>query len=149
MTWLNWSSKLHSRLRTIPHLILTHNTQVFCSMNAYFICVIVRVQMWCSCSIACQSNQKIFLSILYVFESVFMLSCFEFCSNCIFHDFHQKLLQRHFHKKLTTKLFLQKWVKAKYEITKFRQKLSLLSRYYFPSKVFPRKVLCFRGIFHE
>ena len=29
MTWLNWSLKLHSSLRTIPHLILTHNTQDF------------------------------------------------------------------------------------------------------------------------
>ena len=149
MTWLNWSLKLHSGLITIPHLIHTHNTQDFCSISAYFICVIVHVQMWYIYSVACRSNLKRFLSILYVFESVFMLSCFEFCSNCIFHDFHQKLLQRHFHKKLTTKLFLQKWVKAKYEITKFRQKLSLLSRYYFPSKVFPEKVLCFRGIFHE
>ena len=27
MTWLNWSLKLHSGLRTILHLILTHNTQ--------------------------------------------------------------------------------------------------------------------------
>ena len=27
MTWLNWSLKLHSSLRTILHLILTHNTQ--------------------------------------------------------------------------------------------------------------------------
>ena len=29
MTWLNWSLNLHSGLRTIPHLILTHNTQDF------------------------------------------------------------------------------------------------------------------------
>ena len=28
MTWLNWPLKLHFGLRTIPHLILTHNTQV-------------------------------------------------------------------------------------------------------------------------
>ena len=71
MTWLNWSLKFHSSLRTIQHLIHTHNTQDFCSMNAYFICVIVHVQMWCVYSIACRSNPKIFLSILYVFESVF------------------------------------------------------------------------------
>ena len=109
----------------------------------------------CTCSnvmyiLSCLSiKSKNIFEYFICFWSVFMLSCFEFCSNCIFHDFHQKLLQRHFHKKLTTKLFLQKWVKAKYEITKFRQKLSLLSRYYFPSKVFPEKVLCFRGIFHE
>ena len=34
MTWLNWSLKFHSGLRTIPHLILTHNTQDFNSINA-------------------------------------------------------------------------------------------------------------------
>ena len=53
------------------------------------------------------------------------------------------------HKKLATKLFLWKWVKAKYENTKFRQKLLRLFCYCFASKVFPRKVLCFRGVFHE
>ena len=69
MTWLNWSLKLHSGLRTIPHLILTHNTQDFNSINAYLICMIVHVQMWCVCSNTCWSNPKNFLSILYVFES--------------------------------------------------------------------------------
>ena len=29
MSWLNWSLKLHFGLWTIPHLILTHNTQDF------------------------------------------------------------------------------------------------------------------------
>ena len=48
----------------------------FCSDNAYLICVIVHVQMWCVCSSTCWSNPKIFLSILYVFESDFILSCF-------------------------------------------------------------------------
>ena len=90
MTWLNWSLKLHSELRTIRHLILTHNTQNFCSMNAYFICSIVHVQMWCVYSIAYRSNPKIFLSILYVFESVFMLLCFEFLFKLHFLCFSSK-----------------------------------------------------------
>ena len=46
-----------------------------CSNNAYLICVIVHVQMWCVCSISCRSNPKD-LSILYVFESDFILLCF-------------------------------------------------------------------------
>ena len=37
MAWLNWSLKLHFGLTTIPHLILTHNTQDFDSINAYLI----------------------------------------------------------------------------------------------------------------
>ena len=76
MTWLNWSLKLHSGLCTIPHLILTHNTQDFDSINAYLICVIVHVQMWCVCLSTCSSNSKRFLSVLYVVESDFTLSCF-------------------------------------------------------------------------
>ena len=58
MSWLNWSLKFHSGLRTIPHLVLTHNTQDFDSINVYLICVIVHVQMWCVCSITCWSNPK-------------------------------------------------------------------------------------------
>ena len=46
-----------------------------CLNNAYFICVIVHVQMWCVCSSTCWSNPKRFLSVLYVFESDFLLSC--------------------------------------------------------------------------
>ena len=113
MTWLNWSLKLYSELRTISHLILTHNTQDFCSTNAYFICVIVNDQMWCVYSIACRSNPKIFLSILYVFESVFMFSCIKFLLKMHFCVVLQKLLQRHFREKLATKLFQRKEVKAK------------------------------------
>ena len=47
-----------------------------CSNNAYLIFVIVHVQMWCVCSITCRSNPKRFLSVLYVFEIDFILSCF-------------------------------------------------------------------------
>ena len=47
-----------------------------CSDNAYLICVIVHVQMWCVCSSTCWSNPKIFLSVLYVFNSDFILSYF-------------------------------------------------------------------------
>ena len=47
-----------------------------CSNNDYLICVIVHVQMWCVCSCTCWTNPKIFLSVLYVFESDFILSYF-------------------------------------------------------------------------
>ena len=54
------------------------------SINAYLICVIIHVQMWCVCSITCRSNSKRFLSILYVFESDFILSCFKFLFKMFF-----------------------------------------------------------------
>ena len=82
MTWLNWSLKLHSGLRTIPHLTLIHNTQDFDSMNVYLICVIIHVQMWCVCSNTCWSNPKRFLSVLLKVILYFRVLCF--CSKCIF-----------------------------------------------------------------
>ena len=62
------------------------------SIYAYLICVIVYVQMWGVCSIACRSSPKRFLSILYVFESVFMLLCFKFLFKMHFCVVLQKLL---------------------------------------------------------
>ena len=47
-----------------------------CSNNDYLICVIVHIQMWCVCSCTCWSNPKRFLSVLYVFESDFILLYF-------------------------------------------------------------------------
>ena len=87
---------------TIPHLTLTHNTQDFDSMNAYLICVIVHVQMWCVCSNTCWLNPKRFLSVLFVFESDFILSCLMFLFKMHFCIFLQKLVQRLSRKKLAT-----------------------------------------------
>ena len=96
----------------------THPQQTsLSSINAYFICVIVHAQMWCVCSIACRSNPKIFLSILYVFESDFILSCFKFLFKMHFCVVLQKLVQRHFCKKLTTKSFPQKEFKGNLKIS--------------------------------
>ena len=146
MTWLNWSLKLHSRLRTIPHLIHTQNTQDLCSMNAYFICVIVHVQMWCVCSIACRSNPKRFLSILYVFESVFMLSCVDFLFQIAFFMFFIKnsfrgIFARSSQVSSSRENGLGK--KWKHQIS-YRN-----SHNCFTSKDYSWSFLCFRGIFCE
>ena len=63
-------SKDYSTFDTHPQ-----HTRLFPN-NAYLICVIVHVKMWCVCSSTCWSNPKIFLSVLYVFESDFILSWF-------------------------------------------------------------------------
>ena len=63
----------------------THTYHIrLCSDNAYLICVIVHVQMWCVCSYSCWSNPKRFLSFLYVFESDLYFCIFSFCPKCIF-----------------------------------------------------------------
>ena len=48
-------------------------------MKAYFICVIVRVKMWFVCAqLLDDQTQKYFLSVLLVFENVFVYHlCFE------------------------------------------------------------------------
>ena len=72
----------------------THSQHTrLCSINAYLICVIVHVQMWRVCLITCQSNPKRFLSVLYVFESDFILLCLMFCSKCIFVFFFKNWLR--------------------------------------------------------
>ena len=65
-------------------------------MNAYSICVIVHVQMWCAYSISWWSNTKIFLSILYVFENVFMFLCVQSFSKLSIFFLVEKLFQKHF-----------------------------------------------------
>ena len=73
------------------------------SINAYLICVIVHVQVWCVCSSTCWSNPKILLSVLYVFLKVILyFHAFSFCSKCIFVFFFKKLVHRLFHVKLVT-----------------------------------------------
>ena len=69
---------IESSLWSMDYFTLVTHTQHtrLCSDNAYLIWVIVHVQMWCVCSSTCWSNPKIFLSVLYVFESDFILSHF-------------------------------------------------------------------------
>ena len=92
---------------------------------------------------------KCFWKSFYAFVFFFFVFFFFWFFFFFFCDVHQKLFQRHFQKKLATKHFPRKWVKAKYENTYFKQKLLQLSCDYFMSKVYPQKVLCFGGIFRK
>ena len=59
-------------------------------MNAYFICVILHVQMWCVYSIACQSNPKRFW-VFYMFLKVFFCFCvFRVCVQNVYFLFLSK-----------------------------------------------------------
>ena len=79
MTWLNWSLKLHSSLWTIPHLILTHNTQDFVQ-----IMLISFVWLYMFKYDVYDQTQKYFW-VFYMFLKVILYFCvFSFCSKCIF-----------------------------------------------------------------
>ena len=67
MSWLNWSLKLHIRLRTISLLISTHNTQVYVQWMPYLFVWLYLLKCVFTCSIFVNSNTKRFLIFLGVF----------------------------------------------------------------------------------
>ena len=67
MPWLNWSLKLHIRLRTISLLISTHNTQVYVQWMSYSFVWLYLIKCVFTCLIFVYSNTKRFLSVLGVF----------------------------------------------------------------------------------
>ena len=75
MPWLNWSLKLHIRLRTISLLISTHNTQVYIQWMLYSFVWLYLLKCVFTCSIFVDSNTKRFLSVLSVFFVVVVV-CF-------------------------------------------------------------------------
>ena len=74
MSWLNWSLKLHIRLRTISLLISTHNTQVYIQWMSYSFVWLYLIKYVFTCSIFFYSNTKIFLSVLVVFGKYFVFT---------------------------------------------------------------------------
>ena len=149
MTWLNWPLKLHFGLRTIPHLILTHNTQVLVQLLLISFVWLYMIKSDVYAQLLVDQTQKdswVFYMFLKVFLSFRTLS---FCLEMHFCVVIQKLLQRHFHEKLATKLFPRKEVKEKTRKHNFRQKLLRLSWVYFMPKGFPWKALCFRCVFRQ
>ena len=74
MPWLNWSLKLHIRLRTISLLIPTHNTQVYVQWMPYSFVWLYLIKYVFICSIFVDSNTKIFWSVLGVFGKYFVFT---------------------------------------------------------------------------
>ena len=73
MLWLNWSLKLHIRLRTISLLIPTHNTQVYVQWMPYSFVWLYLIKCVFTCSIYVDLNTKRFLSVLVIFGKYFVL----------------------------------------------------------------------------
>ena len=83
MPWLNWSLKLHIRLRTISLLISTHNTQVYVQLMSYSFVWLYLIKCVFTCSIFVDSNTKIFLSVLVVFGKYFLFTKIENFKNSV------------------------------------------------------------------
>ena len=96
MTWLNWSLKLHSGLRTIPHLILTHNTQDFVQIMLISFVWLYMFKCNVYAQVLADQTQKDFW-VFYMFLKVILYFCaFSFCSKCIFAFFFKNSFRGYF-----------------------------------------------------
>ena len=84
MTWLNWSLKLHSSLWTIPHLILTHNTQDFVQIMFISFVWLYMFKSDVFAQILANQTQKDFWLFYMFLKVILCLHVFSFCSKCIF-----------------------------------------------------------------
>ena len=73
MPWLNWSLKLHIRLRTISFLIFTHNIHVFVQWMPYSFMWLYLIKCVFTCSICVGQTQKAFWVFLLFLESFLFL----------------------------------------------------------------------------
>ena len=90
MTCLNWSLKLHSRLWTIPHLILTHNTRDFVQIISISFVWLYIFKCDVYAQILADQTQKYFW-VFYMFLKVILyFHVSSFCSTCIFCVFSSK-----------------------------------------------------------
>ena len=74
MPWLNWSLKLHIKLKTISLLISTHNTQVYVQWMTYSFVWLYLLKCVFTYSIFVDSNTKRFLRVLGVFGKYFVFT---------------------------------------------------------------------------
>ena len=91
MTWLNWSLKLHSGLRSIPHLILTHNKQVLVQLMLISFVWLYMLKCDVYAQLLADQTQKYFW-VFYMFLKVILyFHALNFCSKCIFVLFFKNL----------------------------------------------------------
>ena len=74
MPWLNWSLKLHIRLRIISFFISIHNTQVYVQWMSYSFVWLYLIKCVFICLIFVDSNTKRFFSVLGVFGKYFVFT---------------------------------------------------------------------------
>ena len=74
MSWLNWSLKLHIRLRTISFFISTHFTQAYVQWMPYSFVWLYLIKCVFTCSIFVDQTQKDFCYVLVVFGKSFVFA---------------------------------------------------------------------------
>ena len=74
MPWLNWSLKLHIKLRTISSLVPTHITHVYAQWMPYSFVWLYLIKCVFTCSIFVDQTQKDFLVSYFVFGKFFIFA---------------------------------------------------------------------------
>ena len=96
MTWLNWSLKLHFGLWTIPHLILTHNTQDFVQIMPISFVWLYMFKCDVYAHVLADQTQKDFW-VFYMFWKWFYTFMFSvFVQNAFFVFFFKSWFRDHF-----------------------------------------------------
>ena len=140
MTWLNWSLKLHSGLRTIPHLILTNNTQDFVQIMLISFVWLYMFKCDVYAQLLVDQTQKKFW-VFYLFLKVILyFRAFSFCSKCIFVFFSKNWFRGSFARISRLRASCEKCLREiKNRI--FIQKASRLYCKYFTTKLFSQNVI--------
>ena len=101
MPWLNWSLKLHIRLRTISFLISTHNTHVYVQWMSYSFVWLYLTKCVFTCSIFVDQTQKDFwVFYLFLESTLFLQKLPKIVKNfknsvALFWQLSRKLIQSH------------------------------------------------------
>ena len=93
MTWLNWSLKLHFGLRTIPHLILTHNTQVLVQLMLISFVWLYMFKCDVYAQLLADQIQKDFWVFYMFLKAILYFRAISFCSKWIFVSFFKNLFR--------------------------------------------------------
>ena len=90
---IDWSLKLHSSLRTIPHLILTHNAQVLVQLMLISFVWLYMLKCNVYVQLLIDQTQKDFW-VFYMFLKVILyFLALSFCSKCVFVLFFKNLFR--------------------------------------------------------
>ena len=111
MTWLNWSLELYSGLRTIPHLILTHNTQDFVQIVPISFVWLYMFKCNVYAQVLVDQTQKYFWVFYMFFKVILCFRVFSFLSKCIFVFFSKNLLRGSFTRSSRPRASRESWLR--------------------------------------
>ena len=124
--------KLHFCLRTIPHLILTHNTQDFVPIMPISFVWLYMFKCDVYAQVPADQTQKDFLVFYMFFKVILYFHDFSFCSKCIFVFFFKNwfrgLFARSSWLRASRKMCLREISKVTFSYRKSRYYLVIISR---------------------